>query len=131
MLDRAFLAGEIISARSTAETERVRNMLLASVSHDFRTPLASILGSATSLLDYRDKLDTSAQTDLLAQIKSEAEGLDVMVRNLLAMTRIDAGALELRRDWVDLQEVVERVVSAARRRVRLCCSRSSSPRGFR
>ena len=57
-----------------------------------------------------------AQTELLAQIKSEAEGLDVMVRNLLAMTRIDAGALELRRDWVDLREIVERVVSAARRR---------------
>ena len=116
VLDRAFLAGEIISAQSTAETERVRNLLLASVSHDFRTPLASILGSATSLLDYRDKLDASAQTDLLRQMKSEAEGLDVMVRNLLAMTRIDAGALELRRDWVDLQEAVERVVSAARRR---------------
>ena len=116
VLDRAFLAGEIISARSTAETERVRNLLLASVSHDFRTPLASILGSATSLLDFRDKLDASAQIDLLAQIKSEAEGLDVMVRNLLAMTRIDAGALELRWDWVDLQEIVERVVSAARRR---------------
>jgi two-component system sensor histidine kinase KdpD len=68
------------------------------------------------LLDYRDKLDPSAQIDLLAQIKSEAEGLDVMVRNLLAMTRIDAGALELRWDWVDLQEAVERVVSATRRR---------------
>jgi two-component system sensor histidine kinase KdpD len=116
VIDRALLAGEIIAAHSTAETERVRNLLLASVSHDFRTPLASILGSATSLLDYRDKLDVSAQTDLLAQIKSEAEGLDAMVRNLLAITRIDAGALELRRDWVDLQEIVERVVSATRRR---------------
>ena len=109
---------EVITARDNAETERVRNILLASISHDFRTPLASILGSATSLLDYRDKLDPPAQTDLLAQIKAEAEGLDVMVRNLLAMTRIDAGALELRRDWVDLREVVERVVSAARRRER-------------
>ncbi len=59
---------------------------------------------------------TEAQTDLLAQIKSEAEGLDVMVRNLLAIARIDAGALELRQDWVDLREVVERVVTAARRR---------------
>ena len=58
----------------------------------------------------------AARTDLLDQIKQEAEGLDEMVRNLLAITRIDAGALELRRDWVDLREVVERVVSAARRR---------------
>jgi two-component system sensor histidine kinase KdpD len=116
-LDRAFLAREMTATRSAAETERVRNILLASVSHDFRTPLASILGSATSLLDFRDRLDPSAQTDLLAQIKSEAEGLDVMVRNLLAITRIDAGALELRQDWVDLREVVERVISAARRRM--------------
>ena len=115
-LDRAFLAEENITARGAAETERMRNILLASVSHDFRTPLAAILGSATSLIDYRDQLDGAAQSELLAQIKSEAEGLDAMVRNLLAMTRIDAGTLELRRDWVDLQEVAQRVVGAARRR---------------
>jgi two-component system sensor histidine kinase KdpD len=115
-LERAFLAREMITAREAAETERVRNILLASVSHDFRTPLASILGSATSLLDYGDKLDPSAQNGLLQEIKAEAESLDEMVHNLLAITRIDAGALELRRDWVDLREVVQRVVSAARRR---------------
>jgi two-component system sensor histidine kinase KdpD len=115
-LERTFLAEEMTAARNAAETERIRNLLLASVSHDFRTPLASILGSATSLLEYREKLDMAAQTDLLLGIKSEAEGLDGLVRNLLAMTRIDAGALELRRDWVDLREAVERVVSASRRR---------------
>jgi two-component system sensor histidine kinase KdpD len=115
-LDRASLAKEMVLARSAAETERVRNTLLASVSHDFRTPLASILGSATSLLDYGDKLNPQAQKELLGQIKHEAEDLDDMVRNLLAMTRIDAGALEVRRDWVDLRELVERVASAARRR---------------
>jgi len=115
-LERAFLTRKMMAAQAAAETERVRNIMLASISHDFRTPLASILGSATSLLDYRDKLDPPAQNDLLRGIKAEAEGLDRMVRNLLAMTRIDAGALELRRDWVDLREVVERVVSATRRR---------------
>jgi two-component system, OmpR family, sensor histidine kinase KdpD len=114
--DRIFLAEEMMAARSAAETERVRNILLASVSHDFRTPLASILGSATSLLDFSDRLDTDAKAGLLREIKAEAEGLDEMVRNLLAMTRIDAGALELRRDWVDLREIVERVVNAAKRR---------------
>ena len=55
-LDRASLAREMVAARSATETERVRNTLLASISHDFRTPLASILGSATSLIDYGDKL---------------------------------------------------------------------------
>ena len=114
-LERASLAREMVSAKTATETERVRNTLLASVSHDFRTPLSSILGSATSLIDYGDKLDPAAKKDLLGQIKKEAEDLDEMVRNLLAITRIDAGALELRRDWVDLREVAERVVSAARR----------------
>jgi two-component system sensor histidine kinase KdpD len=114
-LERALLAREMVNAKTATETERVRNTLLASVSHDFRTPLSSILGSATSLIDYGDKLDATAKKDLLGQIKKEAEDLDEMVRNLLAITRIDAGALELRRDWIDLREVVERVVSAARR----------------
>jgi two-component system sensor histidine kinase KdpD len=114
-LERASLAREMVSAKTATETERVRNTLLASVSHDFRTPLSSILGSATSLIDYGDKLDPAAKKDLLGQIKTEAEDLDEMVRNLLAITRIDAGALELRRDWIDLREISERVVSAARR----------------
>jgi len=115
-LDRAMLTREMVGARTATETERVRNTLLASISHDFRTPLSSILGAATSLSDYGDRLDAATTRDLLGQIKGEAQGLDEMVRNLLAITRIDAGALELRRDWVDLGEIVQRVVSAARRR---------------
>lgn len=115
-LDRASLAREMVSAKTATETERVRNTLLASISHDFRTPLSSILGSATSLIDYGDKLDGATKQDLLGGIKQEAEGLDEMVRNLLAITRIDAGALELRRDWLDLRETAVRVVGAARRR---------------
>lgn len=115
-LERASFAHEMGKARTEAETERVRNTLLASISHDFRTPLASILGAATSLMEYRDKLNPAAQADLLAQIKQEAEGLNDMVRNLLAITRIDAGALELRADWIDLREIVERVLTATRKR---------------
>jgi two-component system, OmpR family, sensor histidine kinase KdpD len=115
-LERASLSREMVNAKAATETERVRNTLLASISHDFRTPLSSILGSATSLIDYSDKLDMDAKKDLLLEIKQETEGLDEMVRNLLAITRIDAGALELRRDWIDLREIVDRVVAAARRR---------------
>src|SRR4029077_2495829 len=114
-LDRASLTREMVSARTATETERVRNTLLASVSHDFRTPLSSILGSATSLISYGDQLNAAAKKDLLVQIKKEAEDLDEMVRNLLAITRIDAGALELRRDWIELREVAACVVSVARR----------------
>jgi two-component system sensor histidine kinase KdpD len=115
-LERASLARDMVSAKTATETERVRNTLLASISHDFRTPLSSILGAATSLIDYGDRLDEAAKKDMLLQIKQETEGLDEMVRNLLAITRIDSGALELRRDWIDLREIVDRVVSAARRR---------------
>jgi two-component system sensor histidine kinase KdpD len=115
-LERASLSRDMVTARTATETERVRNTLLASVSHDFRTPLSSILGSATSLLDYGDKIDAAARRDLLTEIKSEAESLDEMVRNLLAITRIDAGGLELRQDWVDLREIAQRVANAVRRR---------------
>ena len=115
-LDRAALARDMVSARTATETERVRNTLLASISHDFRTPLSSILGSATSLIEYGDKLDAPAKRNLLGDIKTEAEDLDEMVRNLLAITRIDAGALEIRPDWIDLSEIVERVANAVRRR---------------
>jgi two-component system sensor histidine kinase KdpD len=115
-LDRATLAREITAARSAAETERVRNILLASISHDFRTPLASILGAATSLIDYGPRLSEEARRDLLAQVKEEAEQLETMVRNLLSMTRLEAGGLELRRDWADLGEIAGRVVAQARRR---------------
>src|SRR6185437_1840674 len=109
-LDRASLSREMVSAKTATEAERVRNTLLASISHDFRTPLSSILGAATSLLDYGDKLDAEAKKDLLGQIKTEAEGLDEMVRNLLAIARIDAGVVELRSDWIDLREIVARVI---------------------
>jgi two-component system sensor histidine kinase KdpD len=115
-LERAALTRDMVRARTATETERVRNTLLASISHDFRTPLSSILGSATSLLTYGDKLDAAATRDLLANIREEAEGLDEMVRNLLSITRIESGALELRRDWVDLREIAARVIGAARRR---------------
>lgn len=115
-LERASLASEMVSAKTATETERIRNTMLASISHDFRTPLSSILGAATSLLSYGYKLDENAKADLLSQIKQETEDLDEMVRNLLAITRIDAGALELRRDWIDLREIADRIASVARRR---------------
>lgn len=115
-LERSFLSREMVATQSAIEAERVRNTVLASISHDFRTPLASILGAATSLIDVGDKLAPAARSDLLGQIKQEVEHLDGMVRNLLSMTRIDAGALELRKDWIDLRDITDRVVSAARRR---------------
>lgn len=115
-LVRAALADEMAGVKSAAEAERVRNILLASISHDFRTPLSSILGAASSLSDYGDRIGAAQRRDLLLQVREEAEHLDSMVRNLLAITRLEAGALDLRRDWTDLPEVVSQTVAAARRR---------------
>lgn len=128
-IDRANLAKAIDAARSAAETERVRNLLLASVSHDFRTPLASILGAATSLSDYHDRFSEAQRADLLASIREEAEHLDTMVRNLLAITRLEAGALELSMDWVDIGEMLDRVVVLNRRRGARQTLRVDTPAG--
>jgi K+-sensing histidine kinase KdpD len=114
--ERARLAEEVNTVRAAAEAERVRNTLLASISHDFRTPLASILGAASSLIDYGARLPELARRDLLAQVKDEAEHLDGMVRNLLAMTRVEAGGLEINRDWIDIRELFDRAVALAKRR---------------
>lgn len=115
-IERVTLAGEIEAARMAAETERVRTMILSSISHDFRTPLASVLGAATSLIELGDRLGPAERADLLAAIRDEALHLDGMVRNLLSMVRLEAGALDLRRDWTDVGEIVERLAAAARRR---------------
>jgi two-component system sensor histidine kinase KdpD len=99
-------AQDMAEARVLAETERLRTALLSSVSHDLRTPLASIIGSATSLLSYGAEYDQATETELLQTIREEAERLDRYVGNLLSMTRLESGALELRRDWADAGDLV-------------------------
>lgn len=115
-VDRASLMREADRARAEAETERIRNTLLASISHDFRTPLASILGASTSLIDFGDRFRPEQRADLLSSIREESERLDGMVRNLLSMTRLEAGVLDLCKDWTDIGEILDRLVDQARRR---------------
>lgn len=115
-IERTRLAQGMAAANSAAEAERVRNTLLASVSHDFRTPLASILGAASGLAELWDRLSPAQRQDLLGQIRSEAEHLDTMVRNLLSITRVEAGGLHVDRTWIDAREAVERSVATLRRR---------------
>ncbi len=105
-LERARLSQDMAQARVLAETERLRTALLSSVSHDFRTPLASILGAVTSLEHYRQVYDEATQTELLETIRDEAERLDRFVANLLSMTRLESGALVPNMEWVDLQDLV-------------------------
>jgi two-component system, OmpR family, sensor histidine kinase KdpD len=105
-IERVRLAGQINEARLAAETERLRAALLTSLSHDLKTPLASILGAVTSLRQYRDVLSLPERDELSATIQEEAERLSRFVANLLDMTKIESGAIELDRQLVDIDETV-------------------------
>ncbi|MCW5976905.1 MAG: sensor histidine kinase KdpD [Bryobacteraceae bacterium] len=105
-MERSQSAAEAREAQVRIETEQMRNSLLSAVSHDLRTPLASITGAATSLLAHRDQLDAATQNDLLESIAQEAQRLSRLVNNLLEMTRLESGAVELKRDWHPLEEIL-------------------------
>jgi two-component system, OmpR family, sensor histidine kinase KdpD len=105
-IERINLVADVDRTRLAAETERLRNALLTSISHDLRTPLASILGSATSLRTYRKSLDEKAQDELAAMIQEEAERLNRFIANLLDMTRLESGAVQSRNETVDIGDVV-------------------------
>ncbi len=115
-LDRVRLAEEARDAALRAKTEELRSGLLSAVSHDLRTPLATITGSATTLRESPD-LSPAARRDLLDAICEEAERLERLVANLLDMTRLDSGAVEPRREWVPLDEVVGGALTRLERRL--------------
>ena len=105
-IERVSLARGLAEARVLAETERLRAALLTSISHDLRTPLASIIGTVSSLRSYADKYDASDRDELLATLESEAERLNRFVGNLLDMTRLESGAIEMNLDLVDVVEII-------------------------
>jgi two-component system sensor histidine kinase KdpD len=104
-LERARLVEENRNAVLRARTEEMRSSLLSAVSHDLRTPLAAITGAASSLAG-DEGLASEVRDDLVATIREEADRLEHLVSNLLDMTRLEAGALPLRREWVPLEELV-------------------------
>ena len=112
-IERLNLAGEMDRARMAAETEKLRTALLTSISHDLRTPLASILGSASSLKQYRSQLSDTDQAELLGTIQEEAERLNRFIANLLDMTRLESGALAPNLELIDLGDVVGSVLRRA------------------
>ncbi|HSX58577.1 MAG TPA: sensor histidine kinase KdpD [Tahibacter sp.] len=105
-LMRTRLADELESARVQGETERLRAALLASVSHDLRSPLAAMLGSAESLQRYGSRVSDAERGELLDGIVSEGQRLDRYIQNLLDMTRLGHGTLKLARDWVAIDEII-------------------------
>lgn len=108
-LERARLAEEETRATVLAQSDELKSALLAAVSHDLRTPLATIKASTTSLLD--PTVDWSAQerADFLRGIDEATDRLSLMVGNLLDLSRIDAGVLKPDKAWYDIAELVEDV----------------------
>lgn len=105
-LERVRLAQEIDAARMLAATQRLREALLTSISHDLTTPLAAILGAATSIQQYDDLLAPEERREMVGTIRDEAERLTRFVRNLLDMTRLESGALAPNSEFVDVGDVV-------------------------
>ncbi|MFN0217630.1 MAG: DUF4118 domain-containing protein [Hyphomicrobium sp.] len=114
-IERTLLVEQAAKAETAAESERLRGALLSSVSHDLRTPLASIVGSVTSLRQLGDKMSKQDRADLLATIEEEAGRLSAFVSNLLDMTRLEAGALNIQSEWVDVADAVRGAAARAKK----------------
>jgi two-component system, OmpR family, sensor histidine kinase KdpD len=110
-IERTRLVREMMRARLLTETERLRDALLSTISHDLRTPLVSIIGAVSSLLTYGVTYDEGARRELLLTIQEEAERLNRFVGNLLYMMRLESGAIELRREWVEIGDVIGTALS--------------------
>jgi two-component system sensor histidine kinase KdpD len=105
-LERTQLADEARRARLRAETEQLRNALLSSVSHDLRTPLGVVTGATSALLDEDAPTDQATRRELLQTAHEEALRLSRLVRNLLDMTRLEAGALKVQKRLESVEELV-------------------------
>lgn len=105
-IERILLVRDLDEANVATETERLRSALLASVSHDLRTPLASVIGSATSLAEYGENMSPKNRNALLGTVLEESERLDRYIQNLLDMTRLGQGGFLIVRDWVDLNDLI-------------------------
>ena len=103
-IERTELASEAQWAQLQMETEQMRSSLLSSVSHDLRTPLAVVTGAASTMLE--DAVSDATRRELTETILQEAQRLNRLVRNLLDMTRLEAGALRVNKEWQPLEEVV-------------------------
>jgi two-component system sensor histidine kinase KdpD len=93
-----------------AGTERIRSALLASISHDLRTPLAVLTGASSTLAEGGDRLDAPQRTALARSIYAQAQHLSEQVDKVLQMTRLETGAIALERDWASLAEIAGSVL---------------------
>jgi two-component system sensor histidine kinase KdpD len=115
-LERAGAVAAAARAREAERLQALRGTLLASISHDHRTPLATILGAASSLQEQGDRLDPGQRARLAATIVDEATQLARLTGNTLQLARLDAPGLELSLDWESVAELAGTVVGRLRRR---------------
>lgn len=113
-IERTRLVSDMEESRLLSETERLRAALLSSVSHDLRTPLVSIIGAASSLIEADDALGAAGRRAMAETIFEEGERLNRYVQNLLDMTRLGYGALTVRHEAIDLREIVGRATRRLR-----------------
>jgi two-component system sensor histidine kinase KdpD len=105
-IERVQFEGAMRRTLLEAETERLRSSLLSAVSHDLKTPLATIIAAGTTLLGHGRQLEPAAANELVASIVDEGERLSRLIQNLLSMSRLDAPTIELRRTPESIDEVV-------------------------
>lgn len=110
-ITRVRLTEQTKSVQLAVEAERLRNSLLSAISHDLRTPLATIMGSASTLLDNRALLEPRAQQDLSQAIYDEAQRMSTLVNNILDMARFDAGKVALNKQWYPADEIIGSVLT--------------------
>jgi len=116
-IERADLASQSVETETLRRADRFRAVLMNSVSHDLRTPLSTVLGSATTLIDYGEGLSPEVRADLLLSIREEAERLNRYVGDLLDMTRLEGGALQVRADWIDVRDTLNAAAERVSRRL--------------
>lgn len=109
-LERTMLVDSLREAQRVYDAERLRSALLSSVSHDLKTPLASIIGSTTSLIEYGELMTLEDRRELRSTVLEESQRLNRYIQNLLDMTRFGQQSFELNREWVDLNDLVSSAV---------------------
>ncbi|HKU07238.1 MAG TPA: sensor histidine kinase KdpD [Bradyrhizobium sp.] len=112
-VERVLLVEDMDRVKRTAESERLRSALLTSISHDLKTPLASVLGAASTMRDLASSLSEQEKHDLLATVIDESERLNRFIANLLDMTRLESGAVIPNTTRHDLHEIVGSVLRRA------------------
>jgi two-component system sensor histidine kinase KdpD len=106
VIEREILDEAAQQSAMLQESERLYTALLNSISHELRTPLATITGASSSLLDPQTSSNAAAHTELIEDIQSAAQRLNRLVENLLDMSRLESGRLELKRDWCDVGDII-------------------------